>query len=523
MALRPYWNQNLHRAELRGLTKSFNPYVTPSRVTTYFVCWETMIMDKWTRIVVLLACCNFTGCAADSLSGIGGGLDVRLLNPPVAASAVRLQLDRTNVSLADDLSPITQPETRVLLSDIASGAITLRVTTLSGGGVPLGRVTIDGIQILTGQVTALTIDLLEDAEPIDPPLCDDTLPAPICGTCTDGIYSQLVDDDRCGVISCAAFEGFRLEGDNQFDGISSCLASETEDITEDRCLSLGECIEASTQHCPTTDSTILEAQLCELIVDCGLGTPLLEIAPDGTPCDLGFSCRSGDCIEDAIPTPEPEPEPDPIAGIGCADGSREGFQNQSVYPHIAACSGAWSEGGVTRTSAAASCNREAGNDGNRADGLGCAASDLCMEGWHICRGHTEVGLRAPSGCGDALPPGTPDKSLFFAVSQNSTASSQCDTSSNGNDIFGCGNLGSALSSDQECGVLNRVLASMQANSCGFNEAEPPLGPWVCRGDTESHLAEGTLVQKNGCPGGSCAYDGRSVANWDKGGVLCCAD
>ena len=144
-----------------------------------------------------------------------------------------------------------------------------------------------------------------------------------------------------------------------------------------------------------------------------------------------------------------------------------------------------------------------------------------MEGWHICRGHKRL-LRAPNGCGDAVPPGTPDKSLFFAVSQNSTASSQCDDSSNGNDIFGCGNLGSGLSSGQACGVLNRVLASMQANTCGF-EAEPPLGPWVCQGDATSHLAEGTLVTKNGCPGGSCSYDGRAVANWDKGGVLCCAD
>ena len=97
----------------------------------------------------------------------------------------------------------------------------------------------------------------------------------------------------------------------------------------------------------------------------------------------------------------------------------------------------------------------------------------------------------------------------------------CDTSPSGNDVFGCGNLGTVLSADKNCGPLTRVLASMNPNSCGFNEAEPPLGPWSCLGDSQSHLSEGMLVRKNGCPSASCSYDGNAVGNADKGGVLCC--
>ena len=485
-------------------------------------------MHRYLPIIVISFLSLLVGaCAADSLSGISGELEVRLLNPPVSAQAVRLQLESGSSIVADDLSPVTQPETRVILNDVKSGLVKLRVTTLSGGGVPLGRVIVDGVQIRVAQRTVVTIDLLQEAIPVDPPSCDESLPAPICGECTDGIYAAIADDERCGVISCAGFEGFRLEGSNSWDATSSCIASETEDIFDDRCAALGECIDATSSLCPTTDNTLLNAGLCEKIINCGFGSPELEIAADGTPCGVGFSCVSGDCVEDEEPQPEPDPEPNPnpnpVAALGCADGTREGFLDFETYPFIAGCSGAWSEGGVTEADDLTSCSHQGGNDGNRADGQGCRAADLCMEGWHICRGHEEVALRAPQGCDDAVPPGTPDKSLFFAVSQNSTASSQCDNSANGNDIFGCGNLGSGLSSGQNCGVLNRVLASMQANTCGFNEAEPPLGPWVCQGDSTSHLAEGTLVRKNGCPGGSCSYDGRPVANWDKGGVLCCAD
>jgi hypothetical protein len=197
------------------------------------------------------------------------------------------------------------------------------------------------------------------------------------------------------------------------------------------------------------------------------------------------------------------------------------------YPAIAACAGAWSVGGVTRDDMAPTCNRQAGNDSSNKDGAGCSAVDNCAVGWHICKGQLEVAQKAPlKGCDDAVPAGAAPKSLFFAIHQNSTLNSTCDNSTNGNDVFGCGNLGTDLSPERNCGPLTKVLASMQSGTCGFNEAEPLLGPFVRVGADVSErtdLKEGTLVKKNGCPGNSCAYDGHPVGSSDKGGVLCCRD
>jgi hypothetical protein len=72
-------------------------------------------------------------------------------------------------------------------------------------------------------------------------------------------------------------------------------------------------------------------------------------------------------------------------------------------------------------------------------------------------------------------------------------------------------------------VLTRALASTHPGTCGFNEAEPNLGPWQCLGGTQGDLHEGGLVTKQGCPNTSCSYSGVPVGNADKGGVLCCAD
>jgi hypothetical protein len=228
-----------------------------------------------------------------------------------------------------------------------------------------------------------------------------------------------------------------------------------------------------------------------------------------------------DSDADADADADSDADADPQAG--CADGQREGFEDWSAYPSIAACSGAWEVGGVTRSDLAPTCSRGGGDDSGNSEGWGCSAADLCASGWHVCQGKTEVGSKA-SSCDDAVPWGTPDKALFFAVHQNSDNNSVCDdSSSNGNDVFGCGNLGTDLSSDKDCGVLNKVLASMNAGTCGYNEAEPSHGPWECDGGSDSHYHEGELVTKVGCPGTSCSYDGNPVGNSDKGGVLCCRD
>ena len=82
------------------------------------------------------------------------------------------------------------------------------------------------------------------------------------------------------------------------------------------------------------------------------------------------------------------------------------------------------------------------------------------------------------------------------------------------------NPGSGLSSGQACGVLNRVLEYGQIPVALMSEPRSDRGSARA---TRQATGRRYLVTKNGCPGGSCSYDGRAVANWDKGGVLCCAD
>ena len=252
------------------------------------------------------------------------------------------------------------------------------------------------------------------------------------------------------------------------------------------------------------------------------------VAPDAGPAPVGVPDAGPTPVVDAghpvIDAGVPDAGTPPLDSVGCADGTREGFTSKTAYPKIAGCSGAWTVGGVTRANMAPTCGRAAGNTAPNVEGTGCAAVDLCASGWHLCRGKEEVALAAPNGCADAVPIGAPDKSLFFAVEQHSVNNTTCASSGAGdNDVFGCGNLGTALQAEKQCAPLTRALASVSANSCGFNEAEPNLGPWQCLGATDSHLHEGAIVTKKGCPGRSCSYDGQSVGNSDKGGVLCCSD
>lgn len=210
--------------------------------------------------------------------------------------------------------------------------------------------------------------------------------------------------------------------------------------------------------------------------------------------------------------------------VGCSDGEREGFLEQATYTHIAACSGGWTVPGITPATVVPACGRQAGDDSGNPDGNGCASADLCADGWHICHGWWEVAARSPTGCAGATPPDATPKSLIFAISQPSDNGSVCGEDGDGhNDVFGCGNLGNGLGGDKGCGPLDRVLASTIPDKCGFNEAEPPHGPWQCVGGPGSDLLEGETVTKKGCPSASCQYDGYPVANQDKGGVLCCRD
>lgn len=230
------------------------------------------------------------------------------------------------------------------------------------------------------------------------------------------------------------------------------------------------------------------------------------------------SCNvaSAAILAGAFPPLEPE--------IGCADGEREGFLNEETHPQIAACAGAWSNPGVTPNSVASTCGLAGGDDGPHPDGDGCSSADLCAAGWHVCNTWLDVAAKSPTGCAGAVPSGAPSKSHFFAIRQPSENNIVCGDWGDGvNDVFGCGNLGFGLPDEKNCGPLDRALASTQPNTCGFNEAMPPLGPWECLGGPGSDLEEGLTVTKAGCPDTSCSYEGTAVANSDRGGVLCCRD
>jgi hypothetical protein len=225
-------------------------------------------------------------------------------------------------------------------------------------------------------------------------------------------------------------------------------------------------------------------------------------------------------VKTAVGVPFPPAEPE----VGCADGQREGFLDEDAYPQIAACSGGWATPGITPDTVVPTCGRKGGDDGALADGAGCSSADLCAQGWHVCEGWKEVAAKSPTGCAGATPPGAPSKSHFFAIRQPSANNIVCGDWGDGfNDVFGCGNLGVGLAPDKGCGPLDRALASTQPDTCGFNEAQPPLGPWECKGGAGSDLKEGQFITKKGCPNKSCQYDGQPVGSGDKGGVLCCRD
>ncbi len=197
---------------------------------------------------------------------------------------------------------------------------------------------------------------------------------------------------------------------------------------------------------------------------------------------------------------------------GCADGSREAFKDEARYPRIAGCAGAFSRPGIA-PDAAPACDRAAGNDGAVASGEGCNASDLCAEGWHICRGAADVRTHSPDGCAGAMDVGI---GVFFATGQSGPGCAFCATGTDmscgpescrtgcaqthgtENDIFGCGNIGAAPDRGS-CGPLN----AFSNNLCSA------LGrSWECPANDHGDEHESVRVIKTDASGG---------------GVLCCED
>lgn len=127
--------------------------------------------------------------------------------------------------------------------------------------------------------------------------------------------------------------------------------------------------------------------------------------------------------------------------MGCADGEREWFTNQTVHPLIAGCSGGFQQPGVKKQSSEVNhdvtCGNTGGDDGPFPAGEECSASDLCAEGWHLCSDAVEVEALSGTGDCDNAAHVQLAEDVFFATGQSTNGAQLC-TSDGVNDIFGCG-------------------------------------------------------------------------------------
>jgi hypothetical protein len=208
--------------------------------------------------------------------------------------------------------------------------------------------------------------------------------------------------------------------------------------------------------------------------------------PNGV-CPEGLHCQSGSglCVTSATAT-DGNPRLDPSVA-GCADGTREQLMSTSTYPSIAACDGAWDVPGIV-TETAPACGRAAGNDGSNRMGHGCNATDLCAEGWHVCRDRLDVNASACDQLVNA--PG-----VLYATRQRGAQFGSCSQAvlPDANNVYGCGGLGATPAALLNCAPLNRVI--------GAADMVCPAA-WGCGSNAQT---EGDNITKG----------------LDGGGVLCC--
>ncbi|MCA9710574.1 MAG: hypothetical protein KDK70_32330 [Myxococcales bacterium] len=177
---------------------------------------------------------------------------------------------------------------------------------------------------------------------------------------------------------------------------------------------------------------------------------------------------------------------DPPPANGCADGEREALTDESIYPDIAACSGAWSLPGVRLNTPF--CNRQGGDDGPLPTGRGCSIEDLCSEGWHVCDGLGAVLDHGIADCEAVFWGGA-----FFATRQSGMGGNSCNATGL-NDVFGCGDVG--YTNISGCAPLNRGTGNLCVEL---------VDPWSCDG---SNTQEAEQLVKDGP---------------EFGGALCCRD
>ncbi len=225
--------------------------------------------------------------------------------------------------------------------------------------------------------------------------------------------------------------------------------------------------------------------------------PSVADASSDVPADL--STPEASMTEPAEVAPSFAPPTGPTGSpsdIGCADGSREGFNDLARWPDIAGCAGGFRLAGLEDApTRAPHCDRQAGNSSRNPAGNGCTVADLCALGWRVCEDAADVARRSSSGCAGAAPPG---HALFFVVRAGGSVAGLCAPSAGWrNDLHGCGSLGAPAHAS--CAPLDRRL--------GFADCLATGGLWNC-GDAPAHLEEVAWVSKAG-PGG--------------GGALCCRD
>jgi hypothetical protein len=173
--------------------------------------------------------------------------------------------------------------------------------------------------------------------------------------------------------------------------------------------------------------------------------------------------------------------------FGCADGSREGFDDEA---NIAACAGGFQVPGITGD-ARPRCGRNAGNDGADPAGSECGVDDLCAEGWHVCSDASDVATSSSTG---SCEPGADGS--FWLTRQAQDQNGQC-AGAGSNNLLGCGD-GLGQQPPAGCEPLNTEL---RYTDCLTMDA------WDCGSSDDANFEADVVVK----------------VSEREGGVLCCRD